>query len=215
MPPRPPLEPVIHGKIDRDEYTIEKVFFASYPGHYVSGNLYRPKGKTGKLPAVLFAHGHWNNGRMYDAGEALAKKDVAGGGEKTMQGGRYPLQAPCVGLARLGCVVFTYDMVGYADSQKIKHREGFKDAAAELRLQSFMGLQTWNSVRALDFVLSLPDVDPDRVAVTGAGGGGTQTILLSAVDPRVCAAFPAGMVSMNMEGGRICENAPLLRVGSN
>src|SRR4051794_24519457 len=125
LPEKTPLNVVIHGKIERDDYTIEKVFFSSYPGHYVSGNLYRPKGKAGRLPAVLFAHGHWNNGRMYETGEAAAKKDVAAGGEKTLESARYPLQAPCVGLARLGCVVFTYDMVGYADSLKITHREGF------------------------------------------------------------------------------------------
>src|SRR5262249_42052154 len=57
MPERTPLNPVIHGKIERDDYTIEKVFFASLPGHYVCGNLYRPKGKSGKLAGVLCPHG--------------------------------------------------------------------------------------------------------------------------------------------------------------
>ena len=109
---------------------------------------------------------------------------------------RSPLQANCAMLARMGCVVFQYDMVGYCDSQAIPHRQGFLDAQAVLRLQSFMGLQTWNSIRAVDFVLSLPEVDPDRIAVTGASSGGTQTIALSIVDPRIAAAFPAVMVSM-------------------
>ena len=75
MPPKTPLNPVIHGKIDRDAYTIEKVFFASMPGHYVSGNLYRPKGKSGKLPAVLCPYGHWPDGRFWwrdEAGIAFA-----------------------------------------------------------------------------------------------------------------------------------------------
>src|SRR5262245_27727196 len=72
MPPKVSLNPVIHGKIDRDDYTIEKVFFTSHPGHYVSGNLYRPKGKAGPLPGVLCPHGHWANGRFYDAGEKAA-----------------------------------------------------------------------------------------------------------------------------------------------
>src|SRR6476469_2382202 len=74
MPEKTPLNPTIHGKIDRGDYTIEKVFFASMPGHYVSGNLYRPAanpdrkgGGAEKLPGVLFAHGHWANGRMHDA----------------------------------------------------------------------------------------------------------------------------------------------------
>lgn len=214
LPEKTPLNPTIHGKIERDSYTIEKVFFASYPGHYVCGNLYRPSGKTGRLPAVLSPHGHWNNGRFYTASDKDIAKQIEMGAEKTPEGAKYPLQARCAQLARLGCVVFHYDMVGYADSQQIKHREGFKDPEAELRLQNFMGVQTWNSVRALDFLLSLPDVDPNRIGVTGASGGGTQTFILCAIDDRPAAAFPAVMVSTAMQGGCVCENCSLLRVGT-
>jgi dienelactone hydrolase len=214
MPEKTPLNPVIHGKIDRDDYTIEKVFFASMPGHYVSGNLYRPKGKTGKLPAVLFPHGHWEDARFFDAGEKTAADIVKGGGEKTTEGARYPLQALPAQLARMGCVVFHYDMVGHSDSKAIEHKKGFKDADAELRLQSFMGLQTWNSIRALDFVASLPDVDATRIGVTGASGGGTQTFILCAIDDRPAAAFPAVMMSTQMQGGCVCENCSLLRQGT-
>ncbi|HZY87332.1 MAG TPA: hypothetical protein VFE78_21025, partial [Gemmataceae bacterium] len=209
-----PLIPRIHGSIDRDGYTVEKVFFASLPGHYVSGNLYRPKGRSGKLPGVLCPHGHWANGRFYDAGEAAARKQIAEKAEKTMEGARYPLQARCAQLARMGCVVFHYDMVGVADSTAIPHRTGFTDADAELRLQSFMGLQTWNSVRALDFLLGLPEVDAKRIGVTGASGGGTQTFMLCAIDDRPAAAFPAVMVSTAMQGGCVCENCSYLRVGT-
>ena len=215
LPPRTPLNAVIHGKIDRDDYTIEKVFFASYPGHYVSGNLYRPKNRTGKLPAVLCPHGHWPNGRFFERTDDEGKQQIEEGAEKTMHGAKYPIQARCAMLARMGCIVFQYDMVGYADSNPIEHREGFTDAEAILRLQSFMGLQTWNSIRALDFVEALPDVDKDRIAVTGASGGGTQTFMLCAADDRPAVAFPAVMVSEEMQGGCICENAPLLRVGTN
>ena len=211
MPPRTPLQPVIHGAMDRDDYTIEKVYFASMPGHYVTGNLYRPKGKQGKLPAVLCPHGHWTNGRFYDAGEKGAAEQRKQGAEKFAEGARYPLQARCVQLVRMGCVVFFYDMVGYADSQAIPHRQGFTDADAELRLQSQMGLQTWNSIRALDFLTGLPDVDPSRVGVTGASGGGTQTFVLCGIDDRPAAAFPAVMVSTAMQGGCICENCSYLR----
>jgi dienelactone hydrolase len=211
MPEKTPLHPVIHGKIDRDDYTIEKVFFASYPGHYVSGNLYRPKGKDGKHPGVLCPHGHWPDGRFYDAGEKAAREQIKQGAEKTMEGARYPLQARCAQLARMGCVVFHYDMVGDADSTQIHHREGFTDAQAELHLQSFMGLQTYNSIRALDFLLSLADVDAKRIGVTGASGGGTQTFMLCAVDDRPTVAFPAVMVSTAMQGGCVCENCSYLR----
>src|SRR5439155_6025525 len=144
--------------------------------------------------------------------DAEVEKQIKMKAEQTEEGVRYPLQARCAMLARLGFVVFHYDMVGYADSKAIPHREGFKDAEAELRAQSFMGLQTWNSIRALDFVESLPDVDPKRIGVTGASGGGTQTFILCAVDDRPAAAFPAVMVSTAMQGGCVCENCSGLRV---
>ncbi len=215
LPPRPEPNPTIHGKIDRDDYTVEKVFLPSAPGHYVTGNLYRPKNRPGRLPAVLAPHGHWNQGRFYDAGEEAAKKQIEGGGESLMSAARYPLQARMVGLARMGCVVFHYDMVGNADSKQIGHTEGFRDVEALSRLQNFMGLQTYNSLCALDFLASLPDVDTDRIGVSGSSGGGTQTFMLCAIDPRPAAAFPAVMVSSNMQGGCICENASYLRLGIN
>jgi Abhydrolase family len=215
LPERTPSHAVIHGKVDREGYTIENVFLASYPGHYVTGNLYRPKGITGKRPAVLSPYGHWRDGRFYGRTDEEARQQVAKGAEQTFESAKYPEQARCVMLARLGYVVFHYDLVGYADSQQIQHREGFTDAEAELRLQSFMGLQTWNSVRALDFLASLPDVDPTRLAVTGASGGGTQTIILDAIDDRPVVSFPAVMVSGAMQGGCVCENTWLLRIGTN
>src|SRR5208283_1163061 len=149
MPEKTPLNPVIHGKIERDDYTIEKVYFASGPGYYVCGNLYRPRGRTGKLPGVLSPHGHWNNGRFYDAGEKEAQKQIEQGAEKTLAGARYPLQARCAQLARMGCVVFHYDMIGYADSWQLTHRQSLIEVRDDLRLQSEMGIQTYNSIRAL------------------------------------------------------------------
>lgn len=214
MPEKIALKPTIHGKIERDGYTIEKVFFASLPGHYVCGNLYRPTGKTGKLPAVLCPHGHWANGRLHEANDREIDNQIKQGAEQTREGAKHPLQARCAQLARMGCVVFFYDMVGYADSLQIPHRQGFLDVEAELRLQNFMGLQTFNSIRALDFLISLPDVDPARIGVTGASGGGTQTFILCGIDDRPAAAFPAVMVSTDMQGGCICENCSYLRVGT-
>jgi len=216
MPPAAALEPVVHGKIERDDYTIEKVFFSSYPGHYVSGNLYRPKKIEGKAPGVLCPHGHWAKGRFYELAEDKAQTEqIDKGAEKFLCGARYPLQARMVHLARMGCIVFHYDMVGTADSQQIPHRQGFTDVEATLRLQDFMGLQTFNSMRALDFLTSLPDVDPNRIGVTGASGGGTQTFVLCALDPRPAVAFPAVMVSTAMQGGCVCENCSYLRIGNN
>ena len=214
LPEKTPLNPVIHGKIDRDGYTIEKVFFASTPGHYVSGNLYRPASATGKLPGVLFAHGHWQDGRLHDDGEKAAAESVKSGGEPDLARGRFFMQAIPVTLARRGFVVFQYDMVGVADSTALPHAAGFGTAADELRLISAMGLQTWNSLRAVDLLVSLPDVDPKRIGMTGASGGGTQTFITAALDDRLAAAFPAVMVSTDMQGGCVCENCSLLRVGT-
>src|SRR5262249_35365333 len=167
-----------------------------------------------KLPGVLFAHGHWANGRMHDAGEKAAAESVKSGGEPDMDRGRFFMQAIPITLAKLGFVVFQYDMIGYADSTAIPHREGFRDTAAELRLQSQMGLQTWNSIRALDFLASLADVDAKHLGMTGASGGGTQTFILAALDDRLTAAFPAVMVSTGMQGGCVCENCSYLRVNT-
>lgn len=215
MPVKTPLNAVIHGEIQRDEYVIRKVYFSSLPGHYVTGNLYLPKQMKDGMPAVLCPYGHWPNGRFIWQNEDKIKEQLDMGAETTHEGAQTPLQARCAMLARMGCIVFMYDMVGFADSKPIPHNGGFEDVEAILRLQSKMGLQTWNSIRAMDFVLSLSNVDPNRVAVTGASSGGTQSILLAAVDERVCAYFPVVMVSMNMQGGCACENAPLLRVDSN
>lgn len=228
MPTRTPLHAVVHGKVDRETYTVERVYFESMPGFFVTGSLYRPKGSKGKLPAVLSPHGHWENGRFYDNAKGIAA-ELASGGEKFGDSGRSPLQARCVQLARMGCVVFHYDMIGYADSLQIpsslshgfsKQRPemnspeswGLFSPQAEEHFQSVMGLQTWNSIRALDFLCSLPDVDSARIGVTGASGGGTQTFILGALDPRPAVAFPAVMVSTAMQGGCTCENASGLRI---
>jgi len=230
-PTRTPLNAVVHGKIDQGDYTVEKVYFESVPGFFITGNLYRPKDKPGKKPGILCPHGHWSGGRFYDAGAEGVKKQIAQGAEKFEEGGRSPLQARCVTLARLGCVVFHYDMLGYADCKQLSfelvhrfaeqrpeandpERWGFFSPQAESHLQSVMGLQIWSGIRALDFLESLADVDDERLGVTGASGGGTQTMILGAVDPRPAAIVPAVMVSTAMQGGCTCENASLLRVGT-
>jgi dienelactone hydrolase len=229
MPPKTELNAVVHGRMELDGYAVEKVFFESVPGFFVTGSLYRPVGQAGPFPAVLCPHGHWSNGRFTDAGEEEARKQIAQGAERFISGARSPLQARCVQLARMGCVVFHYDMIGYADSVQITQdlAHGFRQQRpemigtdqwglfspqAESHYQSVMGLQTWNSIRSLDFLLSLPEVDPARVAVTGASGGGTQSFILGAIEDRLAGSFPAVMVSTAMQGGCTCENASGLRV---
>ena len=231
MPAKTPLNAVIHGRVDCGEYTVEKVFFESAPGFVVTGNLYRPKTAAGRRPGVLFAHGHWTDARLSESTELELRREIANGEERFAEGGRSRFQSMCVQLVRMGCVVWQWDMLGNSDSQQISmalahkfarqrpemnspDRWGLYSPQAESRLQSVMGLQTLNCIRSLDFLLSLPDVDPERVAMTGASGGGTQTMLLGGIDPRVRLAFPAVMVSTAMQGGCTCENACLLRSGT-
>jgi len=232
MPTKTPANAVVHGRVDRDGYTVDKVYFESFPGHFVSGSLYRPKGHSGqKLPGILSPYGHWEKGRFSEASVKEFRKQIVEGAERFEDSGRYPLQARCVQLARMGCIVFQYDMEGMADSQQIpvgvahylkKRRPemdtpelwGLFSVQAELHLQNIMGIQTYNSIRALDWLLTLPDVDPERIAVTGESGGGTQTYMLAAIDPRVKVAVPAVMVSTAMQGGCTCENCCYLRVGT-
>ena len=228
-PERTPLKPVIHGRIDGGDFTVEKVYFETRPGFFLTGSLYRPKSGSGKRPGVLCPHGHWNEARFHDAGEASVRKQIENGAEAIVETGRNPIQARCVGLARLGCTVLQYDMIGYCDNDQISyqlaHRFGMQrpemisernwglfSPQAESHLQSIMMLQTWNSMRAIDFLQSLEDVDPERIGVTGASGGGTQTFVISALDPRVKVSMPAVMVSNAMQGGCTCENAALMRI---
>ncbi len=196
-PRRVPLNSRIFGRVEGPGYSVEKVVFQSATGLTVTGNLYRPLLAEGPLPAVACPHGHWQEGRLHhdDRGSVPAR---------------------CIVLARMGVVVFAWDMLGYNDSGHLEHR----DPRLSSRENALWGigplqLQTWNSIRALDFLQSLEDVDGERIGVTGASGGGTQTFILSAVDPRVKVAAPVNMVSSIMQGGCICENAPALRVETN
>ena len=231
MPTKTPLNAVVHGKIDRDGYSIEKVYFESAPGLFVTGNLYRPTNPQGKVPAVMFAHGHWKDARFALVEPAEVRKEIATGAERFESGGRSRFQSLCVQLARMGCVVWQWDMLSDSDaiqfSEAIIHRFakqrpemntpenwGLYSAPAENHLQSVMGLQTLNAVRGLDFLLTLPEVDPARIAITGASGGGTQTMLLAAIDDRIKLSFPCVMVSTAMQGGCTCENASLLRINT-
>jgi dienelactone hydrolase len=186
MFPKTPLAPKISGKHNRDQYTIEKVVLETFPGFTLSGNLYRPINQRGRAPAIMCPHGHWDDGRVNPE-----------------------VQQRCIRWAKLGCVVFLYDMVGYNDSKPFTH--AFLNDRLRRWGLSLTTLQTWNSIRALDWLTSLPDVDPARIGCTGESGGATQTFLLTALDDRIKVSAPVVMVSDTFQGGCVCENAAGLR----
>jgi dienelactone hydrolase len=195
LPPKTPLVVQRSGRVDAGSYLWEKVVFEPLPGFFVAGNLYLPKPGRGRAPAMLIAHGHWKHGRIHDASD-------------------YSVPALAANLAQQGYVALTYDMIGYNDTRQLKHDLG--DSAAE-QSWSFgsLGLHLWNSMRAVDLLASLPEVDPRRIGMTGASGGGTQTFLLAAVEPRIQVAIPVNMVSATFQGDDACEMAPGLRIGTN
>ncbi len=208
---RTPLNATIFDLQTGDGFKVAKVHFESLPGFLVTGNIYYPAAGTPPYPAVLTPHGHWTYGRLQN-GEA----------------GSIP--GRCIDFARQGYVVLSIDMVGYNDSFQLPH-DGAKSRAqlkadiplpyeprlfradfifpeAELYGFNLGGLQLWNGMRALDFLASLPEVDPARIGVTGASGGATQTILLMAADDRVRAAAPVNIIGAGKHPGCGCENLP-------
>ena len=210
MPPKTPLNSKISGRVERDGYSVEKVYFESLPGVFVAGNLYRPLGQgAGPFAATLNPHGHWEEGRFADMKDGSTA-------------------ARCISQARHGIIAFSFDMVGYNDTSQFNNslagvnpgkRKNYDPHSATFSQPtnfywniSLMGLQTWNCVRGLDFLESLPDVDRKRLGATGESGGGTQTFMLGAIDDRLAVQAPIVMVSHSMQGGCRCENAPGLRI---
>ncbi len=182
-----PLEPRITGEVDRGTYVIQKLVYRSLPGVYVTGNVYVPKDGKRKHPAVFCPHGHWPQGRFQPA-----------------------VQARAVGLANLGYVVLTIDKYGYGERRFTGHWDAFYLLPSGLTLE---GLQIWDNMRGIDYLLSRPDVDPERIGITGASGGGNQTMYTAALDTRIAAAVPTASVN-TFDGlffrgiGCVCEGTP-------
>lgn len=173
---------------------ISDIDTETIPGLRLTGNLYMPEKISGKIPALLCPHGHWENGRVHH--------DERGG-----------VVMRCLQFARLGFAVFSPDMIGYNDNNDLPHhfRGDFKKRADLAGISPF-ALQLLNNIRAIDFLASLPEVDPEKIGCTGASGGGTQTWFLALMDERIKAAAPVCMLSSHFQGGCGCEEGSLLRI---
>jgi len=186
FPRRTPLDPIVRARRTFDGYSVENIAFESIPGYFVCGNLYRPTEIRAPFPVILSTHGH--------SRPLVTEADL-------VQQGRFTpwMQTRCATLARMGAMVLSIEMVGYGESAdqfgQGSHAKPFS-----------VTLQTWNAIRALDLLLALDGADRTRVAVSGESGGGTQTILLTALDPRVTFSAPVVMVSSYFFGGCPCES---------
>ena len=163
---------VKHSKKIMNGYSVENIAIESFPGFYVTGNLYRPLRRQKQYPAILSPHGHLKDKRFTNY-----------------------VQLRSAYLASKGAIVFSYDMVGYGESNQVRHE-----------MPISLLLQTWNSKRVLDYLIGLPDVDPQRIGMTGGSGGGTQTFVLTALDQRIKVSVPVVQVSAHFFGGCVCES---------
>jgi len=188
MPQKNPLNPIF-GKTRRYKgYTVTNVALETVPGYWLCGSLYQPTDVKGKTPAMLSPHGHFHFPEVDD--------------NLMTERGRFrpDMQYRCAMLARMGITVFSYEMFAFGGEASLlipyqDHRTPFA-----------LTMQLWNSIRVTDFLCSLETVDPSKIGATGASGGGTQTFLLSAVDPRITFSVPTVMVSAHFYGGCACES---------
>jgi dienelactone hydrolase len=170
FPARPcPLEPRLVGVLKRTGYRIEKVLFQSQPDVWVTASAYVPEPAAKKLPAVLVVHGHW----------AGARRDPV-------------VQARCLGLVKLGFFVLAVD--AFSAGERHPGSAGYHGALLGSTLwpagQTLLGLQVHDNRRAVDYLCSRPEVDGERLGITGASGGGNQTMYAGALDERFQAVVP-------------------------
>lgn len=194
MPQSIPLAPQIWDQHKHEGCVIAKIRVETLPGLILTGNIFYPEKIKNPAPGILCPHGHWPQGRIHH--------DTRGS---------IPMR--CLMLARLGFVVLCYDMLGKNDNDQLLHTWPAEIARdAYLSGISPFGLQTWNSLRALDVLCELPEVDPQRIGCTGASGGASQTWTVSLLDERIKVLAPVCMLSSHYQGGCPCEEGPLLRL---
>jgi len=178
MPERTPLKAQVTGTLERDEgFRVEKLHFQSWPRLYVTGNLYLPTDAKAdaKLPAVLYVCGHSGKGR---------------------DGNKTAFQHHGMWFATHGYVCLIIDTLQLGEIAAIHHGTyRYNRWWWPARGYTPAGIECWNGIRAIDYLQSRPEVDPERIAVTGISGGGAASFWIAAADERIKAAVPVSGMS--------------------
>ncbi|WP_207492355.1 DUF4974 domain-containing protein [Aridibaculum aurantiacum] len=177
LPAAPASKPIITAVRKFDGYTVENIAIETLPGLYVSGSLYRPARVKGKVPLVLNPDGHFSKGRY-----------------------RADCQYRCATLARMGAMAFSYDLFGW-DGESLLQVQ-----STDHRRALVQSIQALSAIRILDYLTTLKNVDTNRIAITGASGGGSQTMLMASIDDRIDLSVPVAMLSSYHSGGCPCES---------
>lgn len=179
LPERTPLQPVITGTVTHDEFVVEKLHYQASPGLYVTANLYRPKVVTTPLPAILYVCGHAN-----------IRKDGVSYGNKV------GYQHHGAWFARNGYVCLIIDTIQLGEFMGYHHGT-YKEGWFWWNSRGYTpaGVEAWNSMRGIDYLVSRPEVDAKRIGVTGRSGGGGYSWYTAAIDDRVTAAVPVAGIT--------------------
>ncbi|MCJ8210010.1 acetylxylan esterase [Mucilaginibacter sp. RS28] len=176
LPPKPNSKPIITAKRIYDGYSVENIAIEILPGLYINGSLYKPLKIKGKIPVILSPDGHWPEQRY-----------------------RADCQLRCATLARMGAIAYSYDLFAWGESLLQFKSDDHRTGMAQV-------IQTLGAIRILDYVLTLKETDPNRVGISGGSGGGSHTVLMAALDPRIKLSAPVVSVSSYFYGGCPCES---------
>lgn len=176
FPAAPANKPIVTAKRIFDGYTVENIAIEILPGVWINGSLYKPAKYKGKIPVILNPDGHWEKQRY-----------------------RADCQLRCAAMAKMGAMAFSYDLFAWGESLLQFKIEDHRRSLA-------MTMQALGGIRILDYLLSLKDADTNRVAITGGSGGGSHTVLMTALDDRIKVSAPVVSLSSYFYGGCPCES---------
>lgn len=176
LPALPKSKPILTPKRVMDGYTVENIAIEIMPGLYVNGSIYKPLKMKGKVPVILSPDGHWFDHRF-----------------------RADCQIRCAMTAKMGAITVSYDLFGWGES-------GLQFKYEDHRRSLAQTVQTLGAIRLLDYLLTLKEADKTRVGICGGSGGGSQTVLMAAMDPRINLSIPVVSLSSYFYGGCPCES---------